>query len=298
MLNVGMHQHGAGSEGGTVEVEGPTLCSLGLERSVLVVNGQVIYLTNKRVRPSPPTPPPSFRRSSGEDLANSVAADGTGVYVAGTESIPRNSSSSGADEDQDLDTDAFVIKYNSTGGVLWKTSWGTSESDLGNGVAVDDGSGLVYVVGTTRGLMSPSGEDDGGAGGGGGVGDGVAAGANDAAAPVAGADSTVGVQAGLTDVFLTCLGAADGEIQWTRQFGSSSADVGNRVAVGPRGGVFVVGQLGDDTDPSLAGPRAFLAKYDYLGNAQVSARVCVCVCMFLSREIRQLLADRSLRFDM
>ncbi|CAN0431478.1 unnamed protein product [Ectocarpus sp. 12 AP-2014] len=77
----------------------------------------------------------------------------------------------------------------------------------------------------------------------------------------------------MSDVFLTCLDAADGDVQWTRQFGSSAVDVGNRVAVGPRGGVFLVGQLGDDADSSLAGPRAFLAKYDYLGNAQFTARL-------------------------
>ena len=153
-----------------------------------------------------------------------------------------------------------MVKYNSTGGVLWKTTWGSAEPDLGNGVAVDGGSGLVYVVGTTRGLMTSSGEAADEAGGG------VEAGS---ASVAAGEDITVAVNAGMSDVFLTCLGAADGEVQWTRQFGSSAVDVGNSVAVGPRGGVFVVGQLGDDGDESLAGPRAFLAKYDYLGNAQV-----------------------------
>lgn len=75
--------------------------------------------------------------------------------------------------------------------------------------------------------------------------------------------------AGSSDVFVTCLDAVGGGVLWTRQFGSSSADVGNSVAVGPRGGVFLVGQLGDNEDLSLAAPRAFLAKYDYLGNAQV-----------------------------
>lgn len=208
--------------------------------------------------------------SSGEDLGNSVAADATGVYLAGTESVSKGGGGSsgggtgaeagGAGEVDD--TDAFVVKYNSTGGVLWKTTWGSSEPDLGNGVAVDGGSGLVYVVGTTRGLMTSSGEAGDEAAGGGGVAAGSGYGAPEE-------DIIVAVNAGMSDVFLTCLGAADGEVQWTRQFGSSAVDVGNRVAVGPRGGVFVVGQLGDDADASLAGPRAFLAKYDYLGNAQV-----------------------------
>ncbi|CAM9454129.1 unnamed protein product [Scytosiphon promiscuus] len=205
--------------------------------------------------------------SSGEDLGNSVAADATGVYLAGTESVPKNSSSSsssgGGGGGTTDDTDAFVVKYNTTGGLLWKTSWGTSQPDLGNGVAVDGGSGLVYVVGTTRGSM-PSGDvPDGGGSETGDGGEGSAAGQADA----------VEVNAGMSDVFLSCLSAADGSVQWTRQFGSSAVDVGNRVAVGPRGGVFTVGQLGDDEDLSLAGQRAFLAKYDYLGNAQFTARL-------------------------
>lgn len=207
-------------------------------------------------RACPTSIPPLFFRSSGDDLGNSVAADSTGVYLAGTASVQSNDT--GADEQDD--TDAFVVKYNSTGGLLWKTSWGTSEPDLGNGVAVDDGSGLVYVVGTTRGAMGadvmvPGSGGDGGEGGGGESGDSGGAGS--------------AVNAGASDVFLTCLNAEEGVIQWTVQFGSAAADVGNRVAVGSRGGVFLVGQLGDDDDTSLAGPRAFLAKYDYLGNAQV-----------------------------
>lgn len=213
------------------------------------------------ITPAPPRralPPLGFDSSSGEDLGNSVAADATGVYLAGTESVPRNSSRSSSTDD----TDAFVVKYNSTGGLLWKTSWGTSQPDLGNGVAVDGGSGLVYVVGTTRGSMSSGDVADGNEYGTGGLnGEGSAA----------GEAHTAGVNAGMSDVFLTCLSAANGEVQWTRQFGSSAMDVGNRVAVGPRGGVFAVGQLGDDGDSSLSGQRAFLAKYDYLGNAQVCA---------------------------
>lgn len=215
-----------------------------------------------------PSAPPTFRSSSGEDLGNSVAADATGVYLAGTESVLKSSGSSSSGKGAEAgaadidDTDAFVAKYNSTGGVLWKTSWGTSEPDLGNGVAVDGGSGLVYVVGTTRGLMTSGGAGEEAGGGG------VSGGSTDVGIATV-EDVTVAVNAGMSDVFLTCLGAADGEVQWTRQFGSSAVDVGNRVAVGPRGGVFVVGQLGDDGDASLAGPRAFLAKYDYLGNSQV-----------------------------
>ncbi|CAM9752829.1 unnamed protein product [Laminaria digitata] len=219
-----------------------------------------------------------------ETLGNSVAADGTGVYLAGTDSVPSNDT--GADEQ--ADTDAFVVKYNSTGGLVWKTSWGTSEPDQGNGVAVDDGSNLVYVVGTTKGSMdeearasgTPEEAAEAAAGEGGalaGVGTSEGEGGSDAGG--GGSESAglegkvVAANAGASDVFLTCLDAVEGGVLWTRQFGSSSADAGISVAVGPRGGVFLVGQLGDDEDLSLTGPRAFLAKYDYLGNAQFTARL-------------------------
>lgn len=146
---------------------------------------------------------------------------------------------------------------------------------MGNGVAVDAGSGLLYVVGTTKGSM-PTGkavEDDGG----GSIG-------IESSIGIEGSVETttqdVAVNAGGSDVFLSCLGAEDGEIQWTVQFGSATSDVGTRVAVGPRGGVFVIGQMGDDDDESLAGARAFLAKYDYLGNSQVCVQRVVSFILF------------------
>lgn len=196
--------------------------------------------------------PPAHSSSAGKEYANSVAADSTGAYLVGKTSGAQGTDSGSEDSD---DTNAFAVKYNASGGLVWEQTWGTSEQDISNGVAVDDGSGRVYVVGTTRGSMEEAvSTSDSGGGSSGGSGDDSGATAS-------------GVNAGGTDVFLTCLDAAEGDIQWTRQFGSSSADVGNSVAVGPRGGVFLVGQLGDDED-SLPRPRAFLAKYDYLGNLQ------------------------------
>ena len=215
-----------------------------------------------------------------ETLGNSVAADGAGVYLAGTLSVSSNDT--GADEQDD--TDAFVVKYNSTGGLVWKTSWGTSEPDLGKGVAVDDGSALVYVVGSTKGAMdeqaraSGSSAEASAGGGAGEVGGGGSTGGGGGSASADLEGKVVATNAGSSDVFLTCLDATEGGVLWTRQFGSSSADGGVSVAVGPRGGVFLVGQLGDDEDLSLAGPRAFLAKYDYLGNAQVCCWCCLCWC--------------------
>ncbi|CAM9993220.1 unnamed protein product [Discosporangium mesarthrocarpum] len=188
--------------------------------------------------------------STGEDLGNAVAVDDTGVYMVGSTTVvvetddATSVGGAGGGATAADDKNAFIVKYNSTGDLQWERSWGTPSLDMANGVAVDSSGGLVYVVGLTRGSMGPE----------------------------QGAKAEV-VNAGSSDVFLSCVGADRGELRWTAQLGSSATDVGNRVAVGPRGGVFVVGQLGDDEDPGLSGAHAFLAKYDYLGNLQFTSRL-------------------------
>jgi hypothetical protein len=65
------------------------------------------------------------------------------------------------------------------------------------------------------------------------------------------------------------------------QVGSPEYDVAVRVAVGPRGGVYVVGQMG--TENPLESARAFLGRWDYLGNQQASALfACVPICLVRS----------------
>lgn len=189
-----------------------------------------------------------------------MAADGTGVYLVGTLTKPANDT--GIDDNAD-DTDAFLVKYDALGDMLWEISWGTPQPDIGNGVAVDSGSRLVYVVGTTKGAMGTDGPSS----------DPPDAGATSQSEAEEGEEGDLVVpgskNAGASDVFLTCLDAGTGELKWTVQLGSVASDVGNKVSVGPRGSVYLTGQLGDDNDVTLAGARAFLAKYDYLGNQQV-----------------------------
>jgi uncharacterized protein (TIGR03437 family) len=73
------------------------------------------------------------------DSIASVATDATGnVYLAGS------TSSYGAGGQ-----DVLLLKYDSTGRLLWSRVWGGPADDNGNGVAVDS-SGNVYVVGATQ----------------------------------------------------------------------------------------------------------------------------------------------------
>ncbi|KAG5185351.1 hypothetical protein JKP88DRAFT_348318 [Tribonema minus] len=209
-----------------------------------------------------------------DDSAEGVALDGSGgVFIAGTLGGPPQEDGTGKN------SSAFAARYDAaTGARVWERTWGTDDTDGAAGVAVDAGEGLLYVVGSTQGSFggdaaAPNGTDTDGASG-------IAVDAGEALLYV--------VNAGNADFFLSCLQASDGALLWTRQVGSfgpgvaavgsSGYDVAVRVAVGPRGGVYVVGQMG--TDNALESARAFLGRWDYLGNQQNALESA---CAFLGR---------------
>ncbi len=75
---------------------------------------------------------------NGFDTANGVALDPYGnIYVAGT----TNSSGAGG-------YDVLLLKYNSSGILVWARTWGGSGSDFGTGLATDS-HGTVYITGRT-----------------------------------------------------------------------------------------------------------------------------------------------------
>lgn len=79
--------------------------------------------------------------TAGDDLVNAVAADSSGVYVAGvTDGAFPGATNAGYD-------DAFLQKYDANGNLVWTQQFGTADQDLADGVAVD--SSGVYVVGST-----------------------------------------------------------------------------------------------------------------------------------------------------
>src|SRR5262249_38776672 len=79
------------------------------------------------------------------DLAHCIAADASGIYVAGTTdgTFPGQTNAGGVD--------AFVRKYDFAGTVLWTHQFGTGGFDEVSGVAVS-GSG-VYLAGRTHGTL-------------------------------------------------------------------------------------------------------------------------------------------------
>jgi hypothetical protein len=183
--------------------------------------------------------------------------------------------------------DAFIRKYDPTGGELWTRQFGSWERDFARAVAADQ-AGNTYVVGETWGTLPGSASaggydafvrkyDAAGSevwtrqfGGGGGEG------AWGVALDQAGNAYVVGTTraalpghspAGGFDAFVRRYDPAGNEV-WTRQFGSEGDEGGRGVALDARGNVLVVGST-DRTLPgetSAGGYDVYVRQYDGAGN--------------------------------
>ncbi len=148
-----------------------------------------------------------------------IAVDGSGnIYVTGVtyviiaerpieDPLPEYCS-----EEHGCYQDVFLTKFDLFGNRLWTKQWGTQWSDWGKSVAVD-GSGDVYVTGSTTGDMVLHDDEDC-------AGPGIAC---------------------PEDVFLTKLDDQGTEL-WTLQWGTTDDDDGGTsVAVAASGSVYVTG---------------------------------------------------------
>jgi uncharacterized protein (UPF0548 family) len=156
------------------------------------------------------------------DYAFGVSVDATGVYVAGSTlgTLPGQTSAGGYD--------AFVRKYDADGNQVWTNQFGTSSSDLPDGVSVDATG--VCVAGYTLGALPGQ------------------------------------TSAGGYDAFVRTYDA-DGNEVWTDQFGTSSTDVVLGVYVDATGvyvAGYTLGALPGQT--SAGGYDAFVRTYDADGN--------------------------------
>jgi hypothetical protein len=218
---------------------------------------------------------------SSSDIGRAVAVDALGrpVIVGITATALAGTHAGG--------NDAFLRAYDADGDLRWERQWGTAANDSAADVAVD-AAGRVVVAGTTAGVL-----DGGNAGGSDAFvrvydASGVVlwtrqfgTGGNDAAGGVAvdGAGrlfvagyvsgALEGVHAGSFDVFLRAYDV-DGAVLWTRQFGTTSLDEGYALAVGPSGGVVVVGRTGGVLPGSTGagGQDAFVRAYDADGDVR------------------------------
>ena len=195
--------------------------------------------------------------SFGNEYANGIAVDVTGVYVVGSTSyeLPgqtRMSSAPGT-------IDAYIRKYDSDGAELWTRQFGSIANDEAWAVAISNGA--VYVVGEAINALPGQTITDGGAflrkydGSGtelwtrqfGPISRDVAFGVSADTSGIYITGYTSGSLSGQTyngntDVFAQKYDH-EGVEQWTRQFGTSSNDHGHGIAVDGNGGVYVVGYI-------------------------------------------------------
>jgi hypothetical protein len=124
--------------------------------------------------------------------------------------------------------DAFVSKYNSDGSFQWSRQVGTPSSDIGFEVAAD-GFGNVYINGHTNGSLG-------------------------------------GANAGESDSFLTKIDTA-GNLQWSRQQGTTVGDGGEGLTADGTGGVYASGfTMGNLGTANAGSSDAFVSRYDSAGN--------------------------------
>jgi len=166
----------------------------------------------------------TYYGGSNYDYARSVATDPQGnVYVVGSTSstdFPVYNPGGGAYYQGTIGSsgysDAFILKFNSSGVRQWATYYGGNDLDEANSVATDP-QGNVYVVGRTWSTNFPVYNPGGGAY----------------------YQGTIG-SSGYSDAFILKFNSS-GVRQWATYYGGSGDDQAYSVATDPQGNVYVVG---------------------------------------------------------
>jgi hypothetical protein len=126
--------------------------------------------------------------------------------------------------------DAFIAKYDLSGNQIWVKQFGTSLFDVSSGVAVDSSSN-AYITGYTLGTFAGN------------------------------------TSAGGNDVFVAKYDSSGNQI-WVKQFGTTSSDFGNGIAVDSSGNTYITGGTSDtfSGNTNAGNYDVFVAKYDSSGN--------------------------------
>jgi hypothetical protein len=162
--------------------------------------------------------------TSSDDVSNSVSADGLGnVYITGHTNGTLRGANAGSGE-------AFISKLDAAGNLQWTRQFGTTAGNESYGVSADR-LGNVYVAGRTFGNK--------------------------------GAENATNA-----DAFVSQVDAA-GNLQWTRQLGTTSDDVSYGVSADGLGHVYITGYTLGSLDETNAGSAdAFVSRYDSAGNLE------------------------------
>jgi len=168
---------------------------------------------------------------SQDDAFRSVAVNADGSIIA----VGYTSSSDGDFGTTEGLGDALIVKISSNGDIVWSDTFGGSEDDQFNSVAITK-TGDIFAVGYTR-------STDG-----------------DFPSSHTGPIDVFGQQP--SDAIVVKV-AADGHPMWTRTYGGSSDDMFNAVAITADNGIVVVGSTASDDGDF---PRKYHTKYDFGDN--------------------------------
>jgi hypothetical protein len=150
------------------------------------------------------------------DSVSAVVTDSGGVILAGDTTSDLNG------ETNTGSWDAFVVKYDFDGNLLWTRLLGTSTEDHATGIAIDSAEN-IYISGYTNGVL--------------------------------GTDPSPGDPTVNNDMFVAKF-ASDGTLQGVTQLGTSCDEVATDVVAPLSEGIFTVGRIGVDCafpDNSSAG---------------------------------------------
>ncbi|MEM4326318.1 MAG: SBBP repeat-containing protein, partial [Candidatus Pacearchaeota archaeon] len=158
----------------------------------------------------------TYYGGSGDDIAHSLAIDGAGnVFIAGHTNSPNFPVQNGGTFFQGVWAgfyDAFILKFDNSGILLWATYYGGSGDDDAY-FLITDGNGNVFVTGTT----------------------------NSSNFPVQNAGTFFqGVGAGFYDAFISKFDNA-GNLLWATYYGGSAEDMGSSISTDAAGNVFITG---------------------------------------------------------
>lgn len=189
--------------------------------------------------------------STGPDYGYGIAIDSTNnIYVSGAYQGFVNLTNNVVLPVPTGGSDAFIVKYSSTGVPQWSKRVNSSLSDSANAIALDS-SNNVFTTGYYMGGIIA-------------LGNGV----------------TLPASSGSEDVFIVKLDSS-GTALWAKRINSTQTDLGNGITVDSTGAVYVTGSyrnslinLGNSiTLPLPTSDDAFIVKYDTSGLAQWADRI-------------------------
>jgi hypothetical protein len=188
----------------------------------------------------------TYYGGSGDDVANGISVDiNENVYLTGMTESSSNISSGGFQNSLNGLSDAFLVKFSSSGTRLWATYYGGSSSESGNTTTLD-AYGNVYIAGQTNSSSNVS---------------------------LGGFQNTIG---GSTDAFFVKFDSNGNRI-WASYYGGLNIDIANCMLCSQTGNIYIAGYTLSTNAISSNGFQntfagginqgdAFLAKFDSLGN--------------------------------